>query len=62
MAVRRGYKIVVNAQVRKVLVLKHVSQFIARKKKITSPCLADNVLLARKKCNSETLVLWKEKG
>lgn len=32
------------ARVRNVLVLKHVSQFIARKKEISSPCLGDNIL------------------
>lgn len=41
------------AQVRNVLVLKCVSQFIARKKKISSSCLINSALLARKKCNSE---------
>lgn len=40
-----------------MLVLKCVSQFIARKKEISSSCLTDSALLARKKCNSEMLFL-----
>ena len=42
-------------QVRNVLVLRHVSQFIARKKEISSPCLRDNVL-GKKKMQIENAV------
>lgn len=51
------------AQARNMLVLEHVSDFIARKKETSSPCLGDNVLGKKKmQIRNAGFKIWFHEG